>query len=116
MGMELDSYRKLAPNVELAKRLKLLVWIVSALVLGLVAAMRPIRPWFLSLLEKPEGLSLPFLPPFHAALNAFAAFGLVMAVRAIKKRRASGINRFPRIHTLSRCDQVSPPLSVMKPE
>ncbi len=87
--MELDSYRKLAPNVELAKRLKLLVWIVSALVLGLVAAMRPIRPLFLSLLEKPEGLSLPFLPPFHAALNAFAAFGLVMAVRAIKKRRVS---------------------------
>lgn len=87
--MELDSYRKLAPNVELAKRLKLLVWIVSALVLGLVAAMRPIRPWFLSLLEKPEGLSLPFLPPFHAALNAFAAFGLVMAVRAIKKQRVS---------------------------
>ena len=60
--MELDSYRKLAPNAELAKRLKLLVWIVSALVLGLVAAMRPIRPWFLSLLEKPEGLSLPFSP------------------------------------------------------
>ena len=78
--MELDSYIKRAPNVELAKRLKLLVWIVSALVLGLVAAMRPIRPWFLSLLEKPEGLSLPFLPPFHAVLNAFAAFGLVMAV------------------------------------
>jgi putative membrane protein len=87
--MELDSYLKQTPNVELAKRLKVLVWIVSALVLGLVATMRPIRPWFLSLLEKPEGLVLPFLPPFHAALNAFAAFGLVMAVRAIKKRRVS---------------------------
>ena len=83
--MELDSYRKRSPNAELAKRLKLLVWIVSALVLGLVAAMRPIRPWFLSLLEEPEGLSLPFLPPFHAVLNAFAAFGLVMAVRADQK-------------------------------
>ena len=40
--------------------------------------MRPIRPWFLSLLEELEG-PLPFLPPFHAVLNAFAAFGLVMA-------------------------------------
>ena len=103
--MELDSYRKLAPNVELAKRLKLLVWIVSALVLGLVAAMRPIRPWFLSLLEKPEGLSLPFLPPFHAALNAFAAFGLVMAVARSKNDgflcTANGFSLPWRVHHCS---------------
>ena len=85
--MEIDSYTKQKPNVELARRLKILVWFVSALVLGLVAAMRPLRPWFLSLLEKPDGLELSFLPPFHAILNAFAAFGLVMAVRAIKKRQ-----------------------------
>ena len=87
--METDSYLKQMPNVVMARRLKILVWIVTALVLGLVAVMRPLRPWFLSLIEKPEGLVLSFLPPFHAVLNAFAAFGLVMAVRAIKNRMVS---------------------------
>ena len=83
--MELESYRNQPAREELAKKLKILVWIVTVLVLGLVAAMRPLRPWFLDLLEKPDGLSLPFLPPFHAVLNTLAALGLVMAVRAIRR-------------------------------
>lgn len=87
--MEIDSYLKQKPDVALARKLKTLVWLISALVLGLVASMRPLRPWFLSLIEKPDGLVLSFLPPFHAVLNAFAAFGLVMAVRAIKNRMVS---------------------------
>tara|TARA_B100001057_G_scaffold42754_1_gene38267 strand:- start:17702 stop:18277 length:576 start_codon:yes stop_codon:yes gene_type:complete len=87
--MEIHSYLKQEPNVALVRKLKTLVWLISALVLGLVAAMRPLRPRFLSLIEKPDGLVLSFLPPFHAVLNAFAAFGLVMAVRAIKKREVS---------------------------
>jgi putative membrane protein len=87
--MELDSYLQLRPKAELARRLKVMVWLVSALVLGLVAAMRPIRPWFLGLLNQPDGFEFSYLPPFHAVLNAFAAFGLVMAVRAIKNRMIS---------------------------
>ena len=81
MAMELDSYRNQKPKVDLARRLKVLVWITSALVLGLVASMR--------FFEKPERLDLGFLPPFHAVLNTLAAIGLVMAVKAIRKGRVS---------------------------
>ena len=59
--MEIDSYLKQKPDVALARKLKTLVWLISALVLGLVASMRPLRPWFLSLIEKPDGLVLSFL-------------------------------------------------------
>ena len=83
--MDLESYRGRPVNEALAKKLKILVWIVSALVLGLVATMRPLRPWFLDFLGKPDGFALSFLPPFHAFLNTLAALGLVMAVRAVRK-------------------------------
>ena len=47
--------------------------------------------WFGSANERsqiplPDGMSLTFLPPFHAFLNSLAAFSLVMALIYIKKK------------------------------
>ncbi len=79
--MEIENYRNLEPKLELAKKLKTVVWIVSIAVLGLVASMRYI--------PKPEGIDLFFLPPFHAFLNTLAAISLLLAVWYVKKGRVS---------------------------
>ncbi len=77
--MEIESYRKRPVNEPLSKKLKVLVWLVSAAVLGLVALMRQVK------IDLPGDVSLAFLPPFHATLNTIAAFSLVMAFRSVKK-------------------------------
>lgn len=77
--MEIESYRKRPVNESLSKKLKVLVWVVSAAVLGLVALMRQVK------IDLPGDVSLVFLPPFHAILNTIAAFSLVMAFRSVKK-------------------------------
>jgi putative membrane protein len=64
---------------ELAKKLKVLAWVVSALVLALVAIMQRVR------LPLPEGVDLSFLPGFYAGVNALAALVLVAAIVFIKQ-------------------------------
>lgn len=63
-------------------KLKLAVWVVTALVLGLVVMMR--SPYKIPL---PEGWSMMFLPPVHAVLNTLVAVCLVAALVAVKAGR-----------------------------
>ena len=76
---ELQNFRDKEANLDLAKKLNLLVWIISAAVLGLVVMMQKIK------IPLPEGADLSSLPGFHALLNSLAAVFLVLAIRAIKK-------------------------------
>ena len=76
---ELQNFRDKEANLELAKKLNILVWIISAAVLGLVVMMQKIK------IPLPEGADLSSLPGFHALLNSMAAVFLVLAIRAIKK-------------------------------
>ena len=76
---ELQNFRDKEANLKLAKKLNLLVWIISAAVLGLVVMMQKIK------IPLPEGADLSSLPGFHALLNSMAAIFLVLAIRAIKK-------------------------------
>ena len=68
----------LSPAAE--KRLRKLVWVVTALVLLLVGMMR--RPEFHITL--PPGINLDFLPAVHAIINSLVAVCLITAVLAIK--------------------------------
>ena len=79
---QIDEIKATPENHELLKKMKLAVWIITAAVLGLVALMREVK------IPLPEGVSLTFLPPFHALLNSLAAFSLIMALISIKKRNA----------------------------
>jgi putative membrane protein len=74
------------PDEKLSRILKLVTWIVTALVLILVGLMR--RPELR--IPLPEGVDLGFLPPVHAILNTIVAILLVLAVVAV---RAGNISR-----------------------
>ena len=69
------------PQEELARKLGIAAWILTAAVLGLVGLMRRVK------IPLPDGVSLSFLPPFHAAVNALAAVVLVIALLAVIKGR-----------------------------
>ncbi|MCU0777630.1 MAG: DUF420 domain-containing protein [Akkermansiaceae bacterium] len=69
------------PREDLAKKLGIAAWILTAAVLGLVGLMRRVK------IPLPDGVSLSFLPPFHAAVNALAAVVLVIALVAVLKGR-----------------------------
>lgn len=73
-------------NEALARRLKAVAWVVSAVVLVLVALMQRIR------LPLPEGWDTSMLPPFHAAVNAAGAIVLIAALVFIKQGRV-GLHR-----------------------
>ncbi len=75
---ELQNFRDKEANFDLAKKLNLLVWVISVAVLGLVVMMQKIK------IPLPEGADLSSLPGFHALLNSMAAVFLVLAIRAIK--------------------------------
>lgn len=77
---QIDEIRTKPEKQELLKKMKLAVWVISAAVLGLVVLMREVK------IPLPDGMSLTFLPPFHAFLNSLAAFSLVMALIYIKKK------------------------------
>ncbi len=80
---EIDTFRAREPNEPLAKKLTVAVWVVSALVLFLVGLMRQVK------IGLPEGVSLHYLPPFHALLNSGAAIALAMAIFSIKKGKVA---------------------------
>ena len=80
---EIDTFRAREPNESLAKKLIFAVWVVSALVLFLVGLMRQVK------IGLPEGVSLHYLPPFHALLNSGAAIALAMAIFSIKKGKVA---------------------------
>ncbi|MEZ6136153.1 MAG: DUF420 domain-containing protein [Pirellulaceae bacterium] len=66
-------------NMVLAKRLNILIWFVSAIVLGLVLLMREVK------IPLPDGVHFTFLPPLYSIINAVAAVLLVTALVMIKK-------------------------------
>jgi putative membrane protein len=65
------------PNIKLEKKLNLLAYIVSAVVLALVVLMRRVK---IDL-----GIDFHFLPPIHATLNAITAVILLFALFFIKQ-------------------------------
>ena len=75
----------LQPNIELEKRLNTLAYVVSAVVLLLVGAMRRYK---IDL-----GIDFSFLPPIHASLNALAAVILVFALYFIKNKQVENHRR-----------------------
>ena len=76
---ELTEHLKKTQNVLLAKKLKIVVWVITIAVLFLVALMRQVK------IGLPEGVSLGFLPLFHAILNSAAAISLIFAILSVKK-------------------------------
>jgi putative membrane protein len=79
MHNERTEWLSRPPRGELAKKLRVAAWVLTAAILVLVGLMRRIK------IPLPEGVSLSFLPPFHAAVNALAAVVLVVAFIAIVK-------------------------------
>jgi putative membrane protein len=69
------------PLEDLSRKLGVTAWILTAAVLALVGLMRRVK------IPLPDGVSLSFLPPFHAAVNAVAALVLVAALIAVLKGR-----------------------------
>lgn len=78
MSDERTEWLRRPQRPELAGKLRVVAWILSALVLVMVVLMRKIR------LPLPDGWSTTFLPPFHASVNAAVAVVLVVALAAIK--------------------------------
>lgn len=73
------------PNIALEKRLNVIAYIVSAVVLLLVGAMRRYK---IDL-----GVDFSFLPPVHASLNALAAVILLFAFYFIKNKQIENHRR-----------------------
>lgn len=74
-------------NLPLARKLKIVAWILTVAVLGLVAVMRQIK------LPLPEGVELGFLPAVHATLNTIVAILLVVALVMIKQKNVAAHRR-----------------------
>ena len=70
------------PKMELSRRLVMISWVLTAVVLVLVGLMR--SPYKIPL---PERWSMGFLPPVHAVLNTLVSFALVGAIVAVKAGR-----------------------------
>lgn len=66
-------------NEALSRKLKLVAWVISAVILTMVGLMQRIK------IELPEGWDTSMLPPFHAAVNALAALALIAALVFIRK-------------------------------
>lgn len=81
MSDERERWLQRPPDEARAARWRVAVWVVSAVVLAVVAVMERVR------IPLPEGVSLRWLPPFHAGLNGAAALCLVAALVFIKRGR-----------------------------
>lgn len=77
------------PNLALAGKLRIVVWVLTIAVWGLVGLMR--RPEKIPL---PEGVDLSFLPAVHAVLNTLVAIFLVLALVMIKRKNVVAHRRF----------------------
>lgn len=72
-------------NRQLEKRLNVIAYIVSVVVLLLVGLMRRVKI--------DVGIDFSFLPPFHATLNAIAAVFLLMAYYFIRNKNVDAHRR-----------------------
>lgn len=81
MNDERKEWLSRSPDEALSKKLGIVAWILTAVVLVLVGLMR--RPELR--IPLPEGWSFAFLPPVHAVLNSLVSIALVVAVIAVKQ-------------------------------
>ena len=81
MNDERKEWLSRSPDEALSKKLGIIAWVLTAVVLVLVGLMR--RPELRIAL--PNGWSFAFLPPVHAVLNSLVAIALVVAVVAVKQ-------------------------------
>ena len=72
------------------KKLRTVVWVITALVLILVGLMR--RPELR--ISLPDGMHLNFLPLVHAILNSLVSVSLIAALVAVKQQRFQAHQRF----------------------
>lgn len=75
----------LQPNIELEKRLNVVAYVVSAVVLLLVGLMRRVKIQ--------TDIDFSFLPPVHASLNALCAVILLFAFYFIKNKQIENHRR-----------------------
>lgn len=75
------TYPQLPTYPEQERTLKILIWVVSAVVLLLVGVMRQYK------LPVPEGWDVGFLPAVNATLNALTAVALLFSLYYIKRGR-----------------------------
>lgn len=76
---EKSEWLKRPEKTALAAKLKVVAWVVSAVVLLLVGVMQRLR------LELPAGWDTSMLPGFHALVNALGAVVLVVGVVCVKR-------------------------------
>ena len=81
MNGEREAWRQRPVNEGLARRLRVVVWVISVGVLLLVGMMQRIR------VPLPEGWSMDMLPGFHAGVNVLVALALIAAVCFIRMGR-----------------------------
>ncbi len=75
------------PNLVLAKKMNIAAIIISVIVLGLVAGLRPAA--------KPDfGIDFSFLPQVYSSINAIVAICLVMALVEIKRKNMAAHQRY----------------------
>ncbi|MEM1217215.1 MAG: DUF420 domain-containing protein [Bacteroidota bacterium] len=67
-------------KIQLEKRLKIAIWIITAAVLLLVGLMRRVK------IPLPDGVDFSFLPPFYSVLNALAGVALLASLYFIKNK------------------------------
>ena len=67
------------PNLLLAARLKVVIWVVTAAVLVLVGLMQQVK------IDLPEGVDLSFLPAVHAIINSSVVALLIAALLFVKR-------------------------------
>lgn len=79
MSDERSEWLAKPANEALSQKLKAVSWVLSAVVLLLVAVMQKVR------LPLPEGWDTSMLPPFHAGVNAAGAIVLILALVFIKQ-------------------------------
>lgn len=81
MNEERKEWLSREPREALSKKLGVVAWVLTAVVLVLVGMMR--RPELR--IPLPEGWSFAFLPPVHAVLNTLVSIALVIAIVAVKQ-------------------------------
>ena len=79
--MNRQQYLQQTPNLQLGRKLKIAVWVITIAVWALVGAMR--RPDLKIAL--PEGVSFTFLPMVYSILNTLVAVFLIVALLMIKR-------------------------------
>jgi putative membrane protein len=70
-------------NEALSRKLKAVAWVLTVVVLALVAVMQKIR------LPLPDGWDTSMLPPIHAGVNAAGAIVLILALVFIKQGKVA---------------------------